>query len=79
MWLRSDLYYKWVDLYFVGTAVKVLLAFSAYTNSFKVLSTHQSADNLNAINGLRFISMSWIILGHTYAYSTRTTGKIKAR
>ncbi|XP_063422394.1 nose resistant to fluoxetine protein 6-like isoform X2 [Mytilus trossulus] len=49
-----------------GLLGKLLLSFSIYTNGAKILRTDQSAGSLNAVNGIRFISMSWVILGHTY-------------
>lgn len=64
---------------FKGTPSKVLLAFSAYTNGLKLLNTHQGADTLCAINGLRLFSITWIVLGHTYAYSYQRTGNFRAR
>ncbi|XP_052091571.1 nose resistant to fluoxetine protein 6-like isoform X2 [Mytilus californianus] len=53
-----------------GLLGKLLLSFSIYTNGAKILSTDQSAGSLNAVNGIRFISMSWVILGHTYGIFT---------
>ncbi|XP_067662096.1 nose resistant to fluoxetine protein 6-like [Haliotis asinina] len=47
---------------------KILLSFSVYTNASKMLSTKQSAGSLTAINGIRFLSMTWVILGHTYVF-----------
>lgn len=51
-----------------GILGQLLLSFSVYTNGSKILSTHQSAGTLTAINGIRFISMTWIILGHTFVF-----------
>ncbi|XP_053384254.1 nose resistant to fluoxetine protein 6-like isoform X2 [Mercenaria mercenaria] len=52
----------------IGLGGKVLQAFSLYTNGSKLLSTHTGAGTLGAVNGIRFISMSWVILGHSYAF-----------
>ena len=41
----------------------VMQGFSAYHNSRKILSTGASGD-LACINGLKYISISWIVLGH---------------
>ncbi|XP_071156465.1 nose resistant to fluoxetine protein 6-like isoform X2 [Mytilus edulis] len=57
---------KTTQEYKPGLLGKLLLSFSIYTNGAKILSTDQSAGSLNAVNGIRFISMSWVILGHTY-------------
>ncbi|XP_076093698.1 nose resistant to fluoxetine protein 6-like [Mytilus galloprovincialis] len=51
-----------------GIFGKILLAFSVYTNGSKLLSTHQPEGSLTAINGIRFISMTWVILGHSYIF-----------
>ncbi|CAL1534643.1 unnamed protein product [Lymnaea stagnalis] len=51
-----------------GFLVDLLLTFSVYTNSFKLLKSSQPPGSLTAVNGIRFISMSWIILGHMYSY-----------
>ena len=46
-----------------------LLAFSVYTNTRKFLNTsHQPPGSLAAIHGIRFLSMTWVILGHMYVF-----------
>lgn len=52
-----------------GKIEKALLSFSVYTNGVKILSTNQAAGSLGAVNGIRFLSMAWIILGHTYFFA----------
>ncbi|XP_056011040.1 nose resistant to fluoxetine protein 6-like [Ostrea edulis] len=47
---------------------KLLLSFSAYTNGKKLLQVNQSAGTLTALNGIRFLSISWVVLGHSYAF-----------
>ncbi|VEN59111.1 unnamed protein product [Callosobruchus maculatus] len=44
----------------------ILIAFSMYTNWKKIFSTKKTENNLTCLNGLRVISMMWIILGHLY-------------
>ncbi|XP_062572908.1 nose resistant to fluoxetine protein 6-like [Saccostrea cucullata] len=51
-----------------STLEKLLLSFSFYSNSKKLLSTRRSSDTLTALNGIRFLSISWVVLGHTYAF-----------
>ena len=41
----------------------MMQGFSAYHNSKKILNTQGSGD-LACINGLKYISISWIVLGH---------------
>ncbi|ESP03530.1 hypothetical protein LOTGIDRAFT_237644 [Lottia gigantea] len=43
-------------------------AFSILTNVPKLLSAKKSPSAINCIHGIRFISMLWILLGHTYNY-----------
>ncbi|XP_076093222.1 O-acyltransferase like protein-like [Mytilus galloprovincialis] len=59
-----------------GFLGKLLLSFSVYTNGAKILSTNQGSGTLTAVNGIRFISMSWVILGHTYAFGLLSVGNI---
>ncbi|XP_069120101.1 O-acyltransferase like protein-like [Argopecten irradians] len=51
-----------------GILVKLLLSFSVWTNGKKLLNTEQGGA-LGAINGIRFLSMAWVILGHTYSFT----------
>ena len=66
------MFYKFVS----GTVSKALLAFSIYTNTAKILDTKQPAGSLTALNGVRFISMTWVILGHVFAFSVPHAGMI---
>ncbi|KAL5006773.1 hypothetical protein ScPMuIL_015579 [Solemya velum] len=52
-----------------GTGGKLLLSFSVYTNTLKIMSTKQSSGNINALNGIRCLSISWVVLGHTFFFS----------
>ncbi|XP_071115657.1 nose resistant to fluoxetine protein 6-like [Haliotis cracherodii] len=71
--LLSELLNRQVEeAYSPGVGGKMLLAFSVYTNGSKLLSTKQSSDSLRAVHGIRFISMSWVILGHTYFFGLTT-------
>ena len=54
---------------FTGLAGKVLIAFSVYTNGSKLLSAKRQPGTLGALNGVRFLSMSWVILGHSFAFA----------
>ncbi|XP_074654856.1 nose resistant to fluoxetine protein 6-like isoform X2 [Tubulanus polymorphus] len=44
----------------------VILAFSAYSNLLKLVSLESSSETINCLHGIRFITMFWIILGHTF-------------
>lgn len=52
----------------LGVLSNILVAFSVYTNGVKLLNTSVPAGSLTALNGIRFLSMTWVILGHTYAF-----------
>ncbi|XP_078618496.1 nose resistant to fluoxetine protein 6-like [Branchiostoma floridae x Branchiostoma japonicum] len=55
-----------------GTSMtgRILLCFSLYTNIGKLLSTKQAPGSIRCLHGIRFISMTWVILGHTYYFGT---------
>ncbi|XP_067661103.1 nose resistant to fluoxetine protein 6-like [Haliotis asinina] len=50
-----------------GIGVKLLLSFSAYTNGAKLLDTRQATGSLTAVHGIRFLSMTWVVLGHAFS------------
>lgn len=63
------------DLCISGVCGKVLVAFSVYTNGSKVLNTSQPPGSLGAIHGIRFLSMSWVLLGHVFVFGLGDVGK----
>ena len=72
--------YLYVEMLFLYIAVgrRLLLSFSVFTNSNKVLTVGPSPEsNLSAIHGIRFLSMSWVILGHSYAFIMAYISKCK--
>ncbi|CAG0886883.1 unnamed protein product [Cyprideis torosa] len=50
----------------MGKAVRSVLAFSFYTNLERLMATNVTADNIGCLNGIRVLSMMWIITGHVY-------------
>ena len=46
-----------------------LLSFSLITNTKKFLSTRQSSGPLACLNGMKVLSLWWVILIHTYMYA----------
>ncbi|XP_033640909.1 O-acyltransferase like protein-like [Asterias rubens] len=52
----------------LGFVDRLLMGFSSITNGAKILSTKEPAGSLGALNGIRVISMFWIILGHTLQF-----------
>ena len=49
----------------------LILSFSLYKTIPAIMATHQPASAVTSINGIRVISMFWIILGHTFALEMR--------
>ncbi|XP_011155266.1 nose resistant to fluoxetine protein 6-like isoform X2 [Harpegnathos saltator] len=47
---------------------QMLMCFSVYTNTGIVFNTKLDANSLPVIHGLRFLSMVWVIMGHTIFY-----------
>ncbi len=46
-----------------------LLGFSFYANSKKMLDCSKgNSGQINCLNGIRFISMSWVFISHAYTY-----------
>lgn len=50
--------------------IGVLLCFSFIRNTKKLLNTSTAKGPLACLNGLRVISMWWVIQGHTYGFTT---------
>ena len=46
----------------------LILAFSLYKTMPAIMATHQPPNAITSINGIRVISMFWVILGHTYLW-----------
>ena len=65
--------------YFLGnTITNILMCFSLLKNTRAIFSTKVPKGAITSINGIRTISMTWVILGHLYFYSTlppNTIGK----
>ncbi|GLV35557.1 uncharacterized protein CBL_01293 [Carabus blaptoides fortunei] len=60
------------DLYLVRNIKKPLhelfVTFSLYSNIKKLTKIKKDVDQIPCINGIRFISMMWIVLGHRYMF-----------
>ena len=55
------------EKHFVEFIKDLMLSFSLYRTIPAIMATHQPASAVTSINGIRVISMFWIILGHTFA------------
>ncbi|XP_038052533.1 uncharacterized protein LOC119725264 [Patiria miniata] len=51
-----------------GLLDNIMMGFSSIHNGSKILNTEPTAGNLGVLNGIRVISMWWIILGHTVSF-----------
>ena len=49
-----------------------LLCFSLIQNTNRILSTKVPPGAITSINGMRVLSMWWVILGHCYVFQTMT-------
>ena len=47
---------------------KVIMAFSLKTNLLKLLNTRSSPDDLGCMHGIRYLSLAWIVMGHTWGF-----------
>ncbi|XP_071804203.1 O-acyltransferase like protein-like [Asterias amurensis] len=52
----------------LGFLNRLMVSFSCINNGSKILNTEQTAGSLACLNGIRVISMFWIILGHTLQF-----------
>ena len=48
---------------------EIVTAFSLYKNIPLILATHQPPSAITSINGVRVISMFWVIMGHVYTFT----------
>ena len=56
-----------------------MLAFSVRVNGTRILSVDSppaDGSTLPALHGVRFLSMSWVILGHTYVIGLSMISKL---
>ena len=58
-----------------GISEKLLLSFSVLTNGKKIFSAQENADRFAVLHGIKFLSMSWIILGHSYLFVYQYAGR----
>ena len=60
---------EFLYIIFVDTIRKYLLTFSVRLNGLRILSVESpptDGSTLPALHGIRFLSMTWVMLGHTY-------------
>ena len=59
---------RMINKQFLGLVKDLILSFSLYKTVPAIISTHQPVSAITSINGIRVISMFWVILGHTYIW-----------
>lgn len=52
-----------------STFGRAVLSFSMLANAAKIFNTSGTKEFIQVIHGLRFFSMAWIILGHSFSFS----------
>ena len=52
---------------------QTFLAFSLYATLPKLFAAKHPPGSFQCLNGLRFLAMAWIVLGHTYKIETLFT------
>lgn len=69
------IYYKFIYLLYTNNVAHyvcldkrhvLLTSFSIYTNGKNLLKTDRHRDSIKCLDGLRCISICWIIYGHTH-------------
>ncbi len=56
-----------------GLGGKLLLSFSCHTNAQRLLDTGgRRPDQIPCLDGIRFWSMAWVLVLHTYGYASYT-------
>ncbi len=56
----------------------ILKTFSFYTNTIKLFNVSGNQDQLSCLHGIRFLSLGWVILGHSYSFVLGYVGKISS-
>ncbi|GFS85591.1 nose resistant to fluoxetine protein 6, partial [Nephila pilipes] len=52
----------------LNTLQQILLAFSMLNNTQKLCSYVSKTNEMKSLHGIRALSMTWVILGHTYIW-----------
>ena len=59
---------KYVFFFSESVLGQVVKCFSLYTNVPKILHAKAGPGAVTCVHGIRFISLTWVVLGHTYNY-----------
>ncbi|KFM81889.1 Nose resistant to fluoxetine protein 6, partial [Stegodyphus mimosarum] len=61
-----DIYSSKMKVIFTNRGAQVLMAFSFLGNVAKLLQTDNNSGTLGSLHGIRFLTIAWILLTHTY-------------
>ena len=56
----------YIFLFLVSIGMQLIKSFSLYETLPKMLDSSPKPNQLQALDGIRFLSMTWVILGHVY-------------
>ena len=59
--------------------VNFLLCFSVIKNTKAVLNTDVPKGSITSINGMRTLSITWVVLGHTLGFAIQFIGRYELR
>ena len=59
--------------------VNFLLCFSVIKNTQAILNTDVPKGSITAINGMRTLSITWVVLGHTLGFAIQYVGMYELR
>ena len=62
-------------LCFPDTKIQILQSFSAISNTMKLMNMTSTPKGMECLNGIRVLSISWVILGHIYPFLHFFTSK----
>ena len=68
--MKGNLFCLIVFFIYTDVVAKFFLCFSLIQNTNRILSTKVPPGAITSINGMRVLSMWWVILGHCYAFQT---------
>ena len=55
----------------VGVGMQLMKSFSLYETVPKMMDSSPKPNQLQGLDGIRFLSMSWVILGHVWSMAAR--------
>lgn len=57
--------------YLIGVASRLIHVFSLYETVPRLIDTTPKPNQLQGLDGIRFFSMTWVILGHVWSFSVQ--------